>query len=806
MSDAAHAVANDDHAEDELIELDAAVDRALVGGKAEPLGRARVAGLRVPPGVVVTTAARDLAAPGFRRALEHHLAALGSGPFAVRSSAVGEDSAARSFAGQLETILHVAAADVLDAVQRCRASASALRALRYHEAAGAVAVLIQPMLDAGRAGVAFGADPRTGERGVVVLEAVRGLGDRLVSGETDAEGWRVTSGSATRTRTAEHTVLTEPQAIEVAALARAMEAMFGAPQDIEWAFVDQQLHLLQSRPITALPAAPVPIRDPAPVGAWERDDHHAVLSPLGWDWFQAYPTAMAAAMREIGVPVQEILATRVGGHLYLQMVMPGGSDGKMPPRWILWLVSRVVPSMRRANRFCIDLVEHDGYLRIIDRWEQEQRPEMLRRIRALSSEDLRRLSDDALLARIGDALELTKDGLTLHARLGAPPTVGVGLLAIFLEDELHWDSTRAFDLVAGSSEATTGLHRGIESVVVQHLDELGDRPFPATWGALFDACPRMAEALASWLAENRLHVLHYDPKHPTLGERPELVLSIAETIVADRRAGTNAAPTGVASAELLAQIRELLGPERFAGFETLLAKARRAHAARDENGAVTVSQPSGLLRTLVLELGRRIEQDIGAAEHAVFLYASEHRAALQRALPDIGALIERRRGEDSWALMNRGPRRFGPPPPPMPKLDMFPAGLAKMTRIFGWMLNLENLPEAAPDDDDVLRGLGLGTRTVIARARVVDRPDGLSALRHGEVLVCRITSPEWSIALGRVAAIVTDEGAQLSHPAIIAREYGLTAVLGVGAATRRIQTGDRVRVDPVEGTVTVLAR
>lgn len=803
MSNAARAVTEDDHAPPELVDLDAAVDRGLVGGKAEPLGRARTRGHRVPPGVVVTTAARDLDTPGFRRALAQRLGELGGGLFAVRSSAVGEDSAARSFAGQLETILHVAPDDVLDAVKRCRASASALRALRYHEAAGAVAVLVQPMLDVSQAGVAFSADPRTGERGVVVLEAVRGLGDRLVSGEADAEGWRVTTSGPTRIRSAEHGVLTEPQASEVAALARSMEALFGAPQDVEWAFVDGQLHLLQSRPITALPAAPVPIRDEPPAGDWERDDHHAVLSPLGWDWFAPYPIAMAAAMRDLGVPVREMRTRRVGGHLYMQMVMPGGGDGKMPPRWILWLVSRLIPSMRRANRFCVDLIEHDGYLRMIDAWEQTQRPELLRRIHELSSDDPRGLSGEALLARIREALELTKHGLELHARLGAPPMVGIGLLATFLEDELHRDSSLVFDLIAGSSEATTGLHRGIEAVVVQHLDEVADRQFPATWGALFDECPRMAGALASWLASNRLHVLHYDPKHPTLGERPELVLSIAEAIVTDRLAGPRDAPTR--SAEVINELRAALEPERFARFERLLAGARRAHAVRDENGAVTVSLPSGLLRTLVLELGRRIERDIGAAENAVFLYAAEHRAALERKLPDIGALIERRRGEESWALMNRGPRRFGPPPPPMPKLDMFPVGLAKMTRIFGWMMSAENLPEAAPDDE-VLRGLGLGTRVITGRARVVDRPEGLCRLRHGEVLICRITSPEWAVALGRVAAIVTDEGAQLSHPAIIAREYGITAVLGVGTATRRIQTGDRVRVDPVEGTVTVIAR
>ena len=153
-------------------------------------------------------------------------------------------------------------------------------------------------------------------------------------------------------------------------------------------------------------------------------------------------------------------------------------------------------------------------------------------------------------------------------------------------------------------------------------------------------------------------------------------------------------------------------------------------------------------------------------------------------------------------MQHRGPLFYGDPPPPMPALDAFPSGLARAMRIFGWVMKSEEMPE--PTAEGPLRGVGIGARVVTARARVIERPEALATLRHGEVLVCRITSPEWSVALGRVAAIVTNEGALLSHPAIIAREYGLPAVVGTGAATARIKTGDTLRVDPVDGTVTVL--
>lgn len=154
-------------------------------------------------------------------------------------------------------------------------------------------------------------------------------------------------------------------------------------------------------------------------------------------------------------------------------------------------------------------------------------------------------------------------------------------------------------------------------------------------------------------------------------------------------------------------------------------------------------------------------------------------------------------------MRNRGPQLYGKPPPPMPALDAFPSGLSRVMRIFGWIMKTEQVPEASSGEGP-LRGVGIGTRTVTARARVIERPEELRDLRHGEVLVCRITSPEWSVALGRVAAIVTDEGGLLSHPAIIAREHGVTAVLGAGVATRHVRTGDTLRVDPVDGTVTVI--
>lgn len=777
-----------------IVELYAKSDRAAVGGKAWPLARAKAAGHPVPAGFVVTTRGGETPAE-----LDRWLAELGPGPFAVRSSATNEDSSARSFAGQLETILGVAAADVPRAIERCRASAKALRVLRYAGAPGEVAVIVQRMVPAEVAGVAFSADPRTGERGVAIVEAVRGLGDRLVGGETDAEAWRVTPEGAERSRHDGADVIDAALAARIAAMARALEDLFGAPQDVEWAYDGAELWLLQSRPITALPAAPIPIEVIVPEGDWERDDHHGVLSPLGWDWFQPYPKAMAAQMGKF-MPIEDMRIRLVGGHLYAQMVMAGGGGGAPPPKWVLWLVTRILPSMRRANRVCTELIDGESFVAIVDEWDREGRAATAAATDALFDPRPERLSDAALLERISAALDHSARQLARHAELHGPGLMGVGKLVLFLEDELGWDPNRALELVTGSSRETTELHRRIEAIVAAHEAELGDGAFPHTWGELVDRSPAMGAALADWLAANHLRMMHYEPKHSTLGERPDVVLAIAHAVFDGRRRG-EPEPRGGGADELLAEARAQLAPERFAELERLVGIARRGYALRDENGIETVSRPAGLVRWYVRELGRRLPLE--APEHAVYLSVGEHAPALRGDIDadELRARVARRRGEESWAIRNRGPHRYGKAPDAMPPADAFPSGLAKVLRIFGWMMKAESMPER-PDGE--LRGVGIGARVVTAKARVVDRPEELVSLRHGEVLVCRITSPEWSVALGRVAAIVTNEGALLSHPAIIAREYGVTAVVGCGPATERIRTGETVRVDPIDGTVTVL--
>jgi rifampicin phosphotransferase len=229
------------------------------GGKAARLGQLAGSGFPVPDGFVLLASICgriDEARPAVRAGL----ASLGAGRFAVRSSGVAEDLAEASFAGQYETVLGVDGEHaVIEAVRRCWDSARSERVHAYSRqraggGTGPMAVLVQRLVNADAAGVAYSANPVTGDRDEAVVSAVKGLGERLVAGEAAPDEWSVRAEVAYLTAQRE-SAIDAVQALGIARLARKVADELGAPQDIEWAIADGRLYLLQARPITALPEA-----------------------------------------------------------------------------------------------------------------------------------------------------------------------------------------------------------------------------------------------------------------------------------------------------------------------------------------------------------------------------------------------------------------------------------------------------------------------------------------------------------------------------------------------------------------------
>jgi len=365
-------------------------DTGRIGMKAANQASLVQAGFRVPEGVILTTDAymrysssaigddpelrvSPKSRSGLRLLLEGIVKSLGDTPLAVRSSGVAEDLPEASFAGQYETVLGVRGLDSLeDAVHRCWASAASLHATTYREVHGigarAMAVLIQELVPAEAAGVAFSANPVTGDRHEVVINAVRGLGDRLVSGLASPDEWIVRDGDA-HCESSPEDAITAQQARQIAELTRRVETHFGSPRDIEWAIATEGIYLFQARPITALPdppVTPIPIELTIPDGFWMYDASHNPRPGFHMDlmMFPMIRRSSKAWAAEFGYLFDGMEWTEVGMWPYQRIVPLGGREGTMPPRWLMRFLVRVLPPLHRRVQQAIEVVGSDAPARV----------------------------------------------------------------------------------------------------------------------------------------------------------------------------------------------------------------------------------------------------------------------------------------------------------------------------------------------------------------------------------------------------------------------------------------------------------
>lgn len=822
-------------------------DTPRAGRKAATLGALRRAGFPVPDGVVVTTEAlaSTLAAarldgsagpeqveaaplPGdVAAAIAAAAGRLGGGPLAVRSSGVDEDLPGASYAGQYETILRVPAADLPAAVRRCWASAFTRHVAAYRRSNGAagsvtMAVLVQPMVAADAAGVAFSADPVTGDRETAVVSAVRGLGDRLVGGGASPDEW-VVRGAAATCRAAPEGVLGAETAADVAALARRVEAHLGTPQDIEWALAGGELVLLQARPITALPGqAPEPVEVPVevPPGFWQREASHAPRpwTPMSLSVAFGQPRNQAGrrTFDEFGILAETVELAQIGGWEYLRLVPLGGKDRPAPPAWMMPLLIRLVPRLRRRIADAVAAARSDKAGRFVEQWYQQWQPDLAARIALLRDTDLAAAGDAELDAHTARSLALLGEGIDIHFLLhGALMPILAEL--VFACRELGWSDEEALELLAGLSATSAeparrlaelaGLASG-RPAVRRLLAEAG----AGTAGRLAAADPDFAQAFAAYQREFACRALRYEIADPSLAETPELILRL----VADQLArGYDPA----ADAEALADRRMATGgraraalaghpPGDRESFERALARAERAYPVREDNEFFTVSVPLGLLRYRLLEIGRRLAArgQLGRRDDVFFLTVDEARAALQDG-ESRTALVARRKGERAFAELHPGPASYGKDPGPPPSLDALPSEARFMMTALLWYL--DRVIEAASSSRAqqagarVLGGIAASPGRYTGPARVVMDEFDFGKLRPGDVLVCPVTSPVWSVLFPSVGALVTDTGGLLSHPAIIAREYGVPAVVATGNATALLRDGQAVTVDGTTGRIEV---
>ena len=323
--------------------------------------------------------------------------------------------------------------------------------------------------------------------------------------------------------------------------------------------------------------------------------------------------------------------------------------------------------------------------------------------------------------------------------------------------------------------------------------------------------PEFAAAVDAHVAEFGHRVLRYDVIDPTLAEVPYLLLHL---IAQQARSGFDAARSeGEAEArrEAAATLARSIIAERGVAsdrdrFERVLARARDAYPLWEDRVVWTFGTQAAQLRYCGLEIGTRLAARGQLAEPAdVFLLEAGDAGA---ALSDGDDRTERvllHRGQRNWAIAHPGPVAYGPEPPD-PPLDLLPPAARLVNEALLWAMSPTGQffgDRVTPTGDSLVSGTPASAGRYTGTVRVIRGEDEFDQVQAGDVVVCRVTSPTWSIVFPTMGALVTDVGGVLSHPAIIAREFGVPCIVGTGNATSVLATGQLVTVDGTAGAVRV---
>ncbi|HJV12944.1 MAG TPA: PEP/pyruvate-binding domain-containing protein [Propionibacteriaceae bacterium] len=832
------------------------IDQA--GGKGANLGELTRAGFPVPPGFVIVTDAyraygaehqlagkiTTLAAPtddpggyesasqqiralftdeisdALRDEVARAYAALGEDvPVAVRSSATAEDLPEASFAGQQDTYLNVRGLeDLLAAVRDCWASLWTSRAMAYRARQGidpatvSLAVVVQHMVHAEAAGVMFTANPSNGRRDQVVISAAWGLGESVVSGSVNTDNIvvRKPDGAVESSETADKAVMTVPAerrtqerpvpaeqrrqpvlsdsaAAELAGYGTRIEDHYGAPQDIEWALANGQFFILQARPITALPEAesPIPTDWPVPdpsamyVRASIVEQLPDPLTPLFADMidgavtrslqrlFQEFIGEEVIRYHDVGLPT-------INGYAYYGYSRSGMARlmWKSPRAFQALLTGASQPRWRNYS--------HPRYRRIVNDW---------------AARDLKGMTSAQLLDGVQELVDAAAEYYTAVQTIIPIAATSEILFTWFYDAAIRQkDDPPAQVFVLGSDSQPIRAEKSLYDLatwtrdhreLAETLSALSPREFLERAGTSQD--PVWHE----WHTRFQAHlntfghtIYNLDFANPVPADDPVPLLETLRFFVSGKGSDPYQRQRSLATRreQATAVVLARLDPVRAKFFRRLLHWAQSVAPVREDALAdVGLAWPQ--VRRMLLEIGRRLQEAgvISDSEGVFWL----HRSEIAEGVGNLADQVEQRKAV--W----RGQLRATPP-------QLLPKG--------GWGDMFRKWMPAASEEQtgDVIKGIAGSMGAVTAPARVLGGPQEFGQMRPGDVLVASITTPAWTSLFAMASGVVTDIGGPLSHSSIVAREYGIPAVLGTAVATRRIHSGQMIKVDGDAGTVTLL--
>ncbi len=549
-------------------------------------------------------------------------------------------------------------------------------------------------------------------------------------------------------------------------------------------------------------------------GSWQLDAVH-FPRPVTKLLSEVFPGSFAAGFRkgakDYGALLETLEFGTANSFLYFTprpVGAPKGAAGP-PPKFVFKLLLWLHPEIRRRvatvrETFAIKRWRQD--LRV---WDEERKPAAIRAHLTLQAIDPATLDTKALLSHLARCLEHWRGMIEQHHRFDCAAILPVG---DFIAHAAAWsglEPARLCQLLGGASDVSSGaspeLDRlraalGADRASKALLDE-AKSPGEAI-ASLRAASGELGAAARAWLdlvsyrLQNGLDICEL-----TNAETPELLLTTIKRALGGALASQRASGNPDTAA-----VRDRVPPAERAQFDELLAEARLVYRLRDERGLYSDIWAAGIMRRALLEAGRRLVADGRLARPELLLDAGweEIRALLTgNAEPSSAVLAERAHYRSTMSAHDApaalGPASAGPPP-----AAWMPADTARFEQAIGVGIGGIFGESTAPNESRLVRGIGVSAGKAEGIARVVEDVNGFGKLRQGDILVTRSTTAAFNVVLPLLAGIVTDRGGTLSHSAIIAREYGIPAVVGSRDATRIIPDGARIRIDGNLGEAVVL--
>lgn len=547
-------------------------------------------------------------------------------------------------------------------------------------------------------------------------------------------------------------------------------------------------------------------------GPWELETTHfsrPVARFTSATYLAAFPRGFAEGTARYGLLIDHLKPGLSNGFLYMQPAPFMAPEGAMkpPPGPVLWLLTRLHPKMRARIATSARAFEEKQWRKDLDTWDNIDKPANIEKHLVIQMVDVGALTDEGLIEHLRTCLDHMGNMIAMHHRYTATSMVAPGhLIAKTLEwtgasagevcqllrgsspisngfaaDEL----TKAGGAIAGSADAAALLRANGSSV--QTLEALSNNP---------DVGP----AVRAYVDAVQHRSVGYDVGDLTGGEMPDLLVAALVTASQSVKASEES------DTELVERLRGQVPPEHVAEFDEALAEARLTNRIRDERGVYSDGWATGLGRRAVLEAGRRLHERglLLDPQHAPDLQIDEIAALLRgKSGPTPEETAEHHTWRTTQTVADAPPFLNAMPPAP-PSADVLPAAARPaMNALNAVMGNLFGVSEEE-NTEVVLHGLSVNNGTYEGTARLVEGSADFARIQQGDVLVTRNTSPYFNVVLPLLGAIVTDRGGQLSHAAIVAREYGIPGVVGTRDATTTIQDGSRVRVDGATGEVHVL--